>query len=749
MDYGHALQFGTFITPSAAQPHAVVASARLSEDLGFDLATFQDHPYQPALLDTWTLLSYVAAATTSIRVSPNVLSLPLRPAAVTARAAASLDLLSGGRVELGLGAGAFWDAIEAMGARRLTPGQAVDALSEAIDVIRGIWASDERGSVSGGEYYPVHGAKRGPAPAHDIAIWLGAYKPRMLQLVARKADGWLPSQPYLQPGDLKDGNARIDDAAVDAGRQPGEIRRLLNVSGRESLDQLAALALEDGVSTFIITGDDPATMQRFAEESIPALRDAVTAERTRTGATPVTRSARVLAARRPGIAYDALPDSLRGTAVEPGDVDYRSVRSTYTRGGAPGLVIRPTTVAELADALAFARLHRHVPLGIRSGGHGISGRSTNDGGIVIDLKKLSSIEVVDEVNRRVRIGPGARWMDVATALEKYGWAISSGDYGGVGVGGLATAGGIGLLAREHGLTIDRLVAADVMLADGSIVHASAAEHPDLFWALRGAGANMGVVVSFEFEADPVGDLGLVDLTFDASDTAGFLREFGRVMEEAPRDVTMFLIVGGGRSGQPAARMYGVVDSPDPDTILARLQPFTQLAPIVGQSVQLSSYATVMANASDTTHDGQGEPNFRSGLVRHLNEEVANAAADLVSSGTTPWFQIRSVGGAVADVDPDATAYAHRDANFAITAIGASAEFDRLWDTLARHFTGLYLSFETRADKDTLQRAFPPQTLARLRSIKDRYDPDGLFRDNFSVTLLDAGTDALGGDRKRR
>jgi alkanesulfonate monooxygenase SsuD/methylene tetrahydromethanopterin reductase-like flavin-dependent oxidoreductase (luciferase family) len=131
MDYGHTLRFGTFITPKAASPQGPVQLAQLSETLGYDLVTFQDHPYQASFLDTWTLMSYVAAATTRIHIAPNVLNLPLRPAPVTARAAASLDLLSGGRFDLGLGAGGFWDAIEAMGGRRLTPGQAVDALSEA------------------------------------------------------------------------------------------------------------------------------------------------------------------------------------------------------------------------------------------------------------------------------------------------------------------------------------------------------------------------------------------------------------------------------------------------------------------------------------------------------------------------------------------------------------------------------------------------------------------------------------------
>ncbi len=233
-DYGHDLLFGTFVSPTAAQADAVVALARLAERSGLDLVTFQDHPYQPRFLDAWTLLSWVAARTERVRLAPNVLNLPLRQPTVIARSAVSLDILSGGRVELGLGAGAFWDAIEASGGRRLTPGQAVGALEEAIAVIREVWASDRPGGVRvRGEWYTVDGAKRGPAPRHDIGIWLGAYKPWMLGLTGRAADGWIASLGFLPggPAGLAALNARIDDGAAEAGRDPGSIRRLLNVGG--------------------------------------------------------------------------------------------------------------------------------------------------------------------------------------------------------------------------------------------------------------------------------------------------------------------------------------------------------------------------------------------------------------------------------------------------------------------------------------------------------------------------------------
>ncbi|MCR2809093.1 MULTISPECIES: LLM class flavin-dependent oxidoreductase [unclassified Microbacterium] len=733
MDYGHAVEFGVFITPTNAQPQAPVALAQLSEQLGFDLVTFQDHPYQPRFLDTWTLLSYTAAATSTIRLAPNVLNLPLRPPAVVARAAASLDLLSGGRFELGLGAGAFWDAIEAMGVPRLTPGQAVEALEEAIDLIRGIWNPDQRGPLPSGERYPLGGAKRGPSPAHEIPIWIGALKPRMLRLTGRKADGWLPSLGYLQPAEIGAQHERIDDAARGAGRNPAEVRRLLNVPSSTDSGQLADLALTHGFSTFIVATDDPNALTHFAQETIPTVRGLIEAERVRRGTVAPGRSTRALAARREGISYDEVPASLRGKTIEPGDFAYRAVRSTYLRGGAPGIVFRPDDTAGVQDAVAFARAHRHLPLGIRSGGHGVSGRSTNDGGIVIDLAGLREIEVLDEARRLVRVGPGARWQDVARALEPHGWAITSGDYGGVGVGGLATAGGIGFLGREHGLTIDQLVAAEVVLADGALVRASADQNPELFWAVRGAGANVGIVVSFEFRATPIGKVAWVQLVFDASDAASLLHRYAHATEDAPRDTTLFLIAGAARPATaPVARLYGVIDSEDTSVIIERLQPFLTIAPLLDQSVQLGSYADVITNAPDTSHDGRGEPGFRSGLLDELGPETAAVAAELVLSGSTPWFQLRPVGGAIADVPEQATAYAHRRARYSVTAVGRSASFDELWTRLEERFDGLYLSFESRTGPDIVARAFPPATLERLLTLKEQLDPEGLFRDNFPV-----------------
>ncbi|MFI5720690.1 LLM class flavin-dependent oxidoreductase [Nocardia sp. NPDC051750] len=297
-DYGHEPIFGCFVTPAAQPPQRPVELSVVAEQAGLDLVTYQDHPYQSAFQDTWTLMSFVAARTQRIRICANVLNLPLRPPSVLARAAASLDLLSDGRVEMGLGAGAFWDAIAAMGGRRLEPRQALQGLEEAIAIMRGIWAVDEPGvlRVDGG-YHHVDGAKRGPAPAHPIPIRIGAYKPRMLRLIGRLADGWIPGLPNLPDGlaSLPAMNEHIDDAATTANRDPAAITRYLNITGQfrttgtglfdgppqQWAEQVAEIALTHGTSGFILASDDPGALELFGSEVAPRAREIIAGERKR------------------------------------------------------------------------------------------------------------------------------------------------------------------------------------------------------------------------------------------------------------------------------------------------------------------------------------------------------------------------------------------------------------------------------------------------------------------------------------
>ena len=288
-DFGREIRFGYFLVPTAGEP--LLDTAAEVERLGFDLIGVQDHPYQRRFVETFSLLAMILARTTRVTVFPDVANLPLRPPAVLAKAAASLDVLSGGRFELGLGAGGFFDAIEAYGGPRRSPGEALRALEEAITVIRAVW-SGERNLRVDGQFSRLAGANSGPVPAHPIGLWLGAYGPRALRMTGRLADGWVPSlRGDLKP--LAEGTARLDDAAADAGRDPAAIRRVLNVNGvlteRTSegllhgpadqwIDELTEIATGYCFDTFVLwtEGRD---YERFAAEIAPAVREQVAAER--------------------------------------------------------------------------------------------------------------------------------------------------------------------------------------------------------------------------------------------------------------------------------------------------------------------------------------------------------------------------------------------------------------------------------------------------------------------------------------
>lgn len=293
MDYGRPVEFGYFLTPDADYAE-VLRRAQLCDALGMDFLGIQDHPYQRRFLDTWTLLASLAPQTSRIRLLPDVINLPLRPPAVLARAAASLDIISGGRVELGLGAGAFWEGIIAMGGPARTPGESVEALEEAIQIMRLLWSGD-RGLRFDGKYYQLKGAHGGPAPAHPVGLWIGAYGARMLNLTGRLGDGWVPSSSYAVPGQLREMQQRIDDGALQAGRDPTSIRRAYNVMGeiggtsgeqfhgpaQQWVDELTRLVLEFGMDTFIIGLPEPPGQQieQFMAEIAPHVRENVKGQR--------------------------------------------------------------------------------------------------------------------------------------------------------------------------------------------------------------------------------------------------------------------------------------------------------------------------------------------------------------------------------------------------------------------------------------------------------------------------------------
>jgi alkanesulfonate monooxygenase SsuD/methylene tetrahydromethanopterin reductase-like flavin-dependent oxidoreductase (luciferase family) len=293
------LRFGISVTPLADAYHELVAQVLAAERGGLDLVGIQDHPYQRRFLDTFSLIADLLARTNVLRFFPDVANLPLRPPAMIAKASASLDVMSGGRFELGIGAGSFWDAVVGMGGPRRTPAEAVDALEEAIPIIRAALdvGPEKRVARGAGPHYPVPGYPPGPPPAHRVEIWVGAYRTRGLRLIGRLADGWVPSYGYMGPDAFRTATARIDEAAHAAGRDPAAIRRVYNFGGQITdgqqgddplvgpvdrwIDTLTNWAIDLGVDSFVFWPPDTGTAQveRFAVEVAPAVREAVASER--------------------------------------------------------------------------------------------------------------------------------------------------------------------------------------------------------------------------------------------------------------------------------------------------------------------------------------------------------------------------------------------------------------------------------------------------------------------------------------
>ena len=285
------VEFGAFVVPDASNP--VLDQVLAVERAGLDLVGIQDHPYQRRFFETFSLIAFLAARTERVRLFPAVANLPLRHPAMLAKEAATIDVLSGGRFELGLGAGAFWEGIEAFGGPRRTGPESVDALEEAIAILRETLNPASRPQPPGepsvtfeGEHYRVKGMKFGPPPAHPIGIWLGAYGPRMMRLVGRLADGWFPSLPRLPLGELPGRVQMIDQAAERAGRDPRSIRRIANLSGEITdgpvtewlhgppshwIEELGRLRDEFGFDGFLVGSDQ---VERLAAEVTPALRSA-------------------------------------------------------------------------------------------------------------------------------------------------------------------------------------------------------------------------------------------------------------------------------------------------------------------------------------------------------------------------------------------------------------------------------------------------------------------------------------------
>jgi FAD/FMN-containing dehydrogenase len=430
-----------------------------------------------------------------------------------------------------------------------------------------------------------------------------------------------------------------------------------------------------------------------------------------------------------------------GEVIVPGDPAYDAARRTVLGEGTPAYVVRPANREDVQAAVRFAA-YAGLPPAVRGGGHSFAGFGTNDGGIVIDLTMLDEIEVLDAEGGLVRIGGGATWGQVADALAPYGLAISSGDTRSVGVGGLTLSGGIGWKVRRHGLALDSLLAVEVVTADGRVVRASTEENPDLFWALRGGGGNVGIATAFEFAAHPTTDVHFGRLTFPATEAASVLQGWAAHLRTAPEELTSGVAFANPFLGGPEAPVELLLAYDGDDGAAARqaIDPIRALGTVLSDDVALTPYAEVL-------EEGRAVPpgigfDVRSGFVDHAG--VADALAVLAEVGAqhgSPVIALRALGGALARVDRDHTAYAHRDAALLVvtTLIGpcpaleaGAAGHTAVWERLAPYLSGAYANFQSGAAPADVAAVYPDATYRRLAEVKHRWDPANLFTGNHNV-----------------
>ena len=426
-----------------------------------------------------------------------------------------------------------------------------------------------------------------------------------------------------------------------------------------------------------------------------------------------------------------------GLVLTPGTEGYDSARSVWNGmiDHRPALIVRCASINDVVTAIRTAR-ERDLEIGVRCGGHNVAGLAVPHGGLMIDLTGLADI-TVDPVTRRATVQGGAMLGALDRATQRFGLATTAGNVSHTGVGGLTLGGGMGWLARQHGLTCDNVVSYTVVTANGELVRASADEHPDLFWGLRGGGGNFGIVVEFEFRLHPVGTRAVVaDLTFPLERAAGALRGWRDLAEQAPRPATLTAEI----SGDTVTLGYVWVGEPRAGRSL--LPALRAIGAPVGERVRELSYLALQTR--DDSIEGHSYRRYWKG--HYLPELTDGAITALLDRDLTdpalPGVSLQAYGGAIADVDDHATAFSHRRARFEYVAavkwsdpnedslrMGAARKAAAKLDRFA---TGAYINALSDEGAAGVRRAYSDTQRARLTTVKDAYDPDNIFHLNHNI-----------------
>jgi FAD/FMN-containing dehydrogenase len=453
-------------------------------------------------------------------------------------------------------------------------------------------------------------------------------------------------------------------------------------------------------------------------------------------------------------ALAGLRETIRGPVLTPDDPRYDEARSIWNAliDRRPALIVQCSGAADVVDAVNFAR-EQGLVLSIKAGGHNVAGNAVNDGGIVLDLSQMRGVHV-DPDAQTVRVQGGATWGDLDRETQLFGLAVPGGVVSTTGVAGLTLHGGVGHLRRKHGLSIDNLISVDIVTADGQFRQASASENEDLFWAVRGAGSNFGVVTSFEFQAHPVGPMVFVGAIFYPFEEAKTILPAWRdFMTAAPEELSSLAICWSVPPHPPfppeihgtpvvvvAAAYSGSVE--DGERVV---QPLRELAePVVDAS---GPWPWLGLQSGFDAIFPKGELRYwKSRSVTELSDEVIDEIISLASRRPTPLTDIVTWhhGGAMSRVGETETAYGGRDVQFLVTAEAswtdpaqneeAIAWAREVWDAMERYSTGsVYLNFPGLGEEeDDLAHAGYGANYARLAELKAKYDPENLFRMNINI-----------------
>jgi hypothetical protein len=449
---------------------------------------------------------------------------------------------------------------------------------------------------------------------------------------------------------------------------------------------------------------------------------------------------------------DTLRGQIHGEIIQPGDASYDDARTLYNAmiDKRPALVARCADAADVIAAVAFAR-SAGLDVAVRGGGHNVSGNAMADGGLTIDLSRMNNVHV-NPVRRTARVGGGALWRDVDHATHAFGLATPTGIIGTTGVGGLTLGGGFGHLSRSLGLSCDNLISADVVTASGELVTASAEEHPDLFWALRGGGGNFGVVTSFEFQLHPVSTVYAGPIFFDVKDTEHLLRKYRDFMRSVPDEMSAFFSF---HQGPPAPFIPEHLHFVPMTTIMTCyngpaeqgekiLRPLREAAPALVDLV-----GPMPMPAVNTMFDPIYAPGlqhyWKADYIPRLTDEMipihVEHGPNVPSLQSTMHLYPQS--GAIQRVGQDETAYSYRDVEYIHNIVAVDADpgnmprdmawMQAYWDALHPLTSGgAYVNFMMADESQERVRATYRDNYDRLTRVKREYDPDNLFHLNQNI-----------------